>query len=287
MQDGDPPGQTEPPDIGRGPNGALRVRNMYENQSCSLPSGSTYSASVRSAIPFDTRRIAAQTRSGLTAYAAGLDQARDLADDVVVPETERLAALQELSAQTADPTLQKAFQAFQKSISTKRFANWSELILYCHFATAPVARQLQVMHGRAGDPPQIVIWPEGYCVAALILDLVLDCKQDYVLRDRVFLPADWLREAGADPQNLAAERVSPALRKVLERVLHRVEEMLRDARSGARRIADRRLRRAVLGGIANRRALVAKLRRRDPLGGTVALTALERLGCTLRGRIGR
>ncbi len=210
-----------------------------------------------------------------------------LADDIAAPAAERIAALDRLAAETPDPSLHKAIQACQKSVTTQRFASWSELILYCQFATVPVVRQMQALHRRAGETPVNVDWPESYCVAALILDLIFDCKTDYVARDRVFLPADWLREAEVEPPALGAERASPGLRRVIDRVLERIDAMLRDARTGARGAADRRFRRAALEGIAVRSALAAKLRRRDPLAAPVALGPAERLGCVIRAWLGR
>lgn len=242
---------------------------------------------VHSAIPFDTRRLAAGSQPGLAACAAALDRARGLAEDTAVPPAQRIAALDHLAAEFGDPTLNKAIQACQKLITTQRFANWSELILYCHFATAPVVREMQALHNPPGAPPVSVIWPEGYCVAALILELVRECRRDYLNHDRVFLPADWLREAGVEPDALDAERTAPGLRKVLDRVLDRVQAMLADAAKGAAGTKDRRFRRAALNGIAHRRALASKLCRHDPLATIVALNRVERCGCTIRAWMGR
>ena len=207
---------------------------------------------------------------------------RKLAEDEAVPATERIAALDRLAARTTDPGLRKAIQARQKTVATRRFATWSELILYCRFATAPVVSQMQTLHRRPGDAPVQVDWPESYCIAALILDLIADCKADYVERDRVFLPANWLREAAVVPSALGAERTSPGLRRVIDRVIARIEAMLGDARTGVNDVRDRRFRRAALEGIATRRALAAKLRRADPLVAPVALGPVERFGSALR-----
>ncbi len=242
---------------------------------------------MRSAIPFDIRRIDTRSRPDLAACAAALGQARGLADDVATPAAERIAALDRLAAETPDPGLRKAIQACQKAVSTPRFANWSALILYCRFATAPVVRHMQTLHRRADESPANAIWPESYCAAALILDLILDCKADYVERDRVFLPADWLRGAGVEPSALGAGRASPGLRTVIDRMLARTDEMLRDARSGARETPDRRFRRAALEGIAARYLLAAKLRRRDPLATRIELRAADRIRCAIRARLGR
>ena len=242
---------------------------------------------MRSAIPFDTRRIAARSRSSLAACADALEHARGLAGDEAVPAAERIAVLDRLAAETPDPHLRKAIQACQKSVATRRFATWSELILYCRFATAPVAAEMRTLHPRPDETPARPDWPESYCVAALILDLIVDCKADHVERGRVFLPARWLREAGVEPSELGAERASPGLRRVIDRVIERTEAMLREARAGARGVSDRGFRRAVTEGIAVRSALAAKLRRRDPLAAPVALGPVERLGCVVRAWLPR
>ena len=110
---------------------------------------------------------------------------------------------------------------------------------YCRYSAAPVGRQLLDLHGEGRDT-----WPasDALCAALQVLNHLQDCADDYRDLDRVYLPLDDLDAAGCTVEALAAPAASPALRRVLDRLLDRTEALIATAPGLPPRVAARGLR---------------------------------------------
>lgn len=171
-------------------------------------------------------------------------------------------------------------QAFMMDVTKRRYRNWSELINYCLHSAAPVGRYLVDLHG-GGDAAKP--HTDALCNALQILNHLQDCKDDYLSLDRVYIPTDFLRDEGCDVADLDSNACSPAMRRVLDHVLDRTDELLVRARPGPARIKNfgLRLETAVIIAIAEK--LSALLRRRDPIAGRVELSKPQNICAALRG----
>ena len=143
-----------------------------------------------------------------------------------------------------------------------------------------MGRYLLELHGEDRS-----IWAatDALCMALQILNHLQDCKDDYRNLDRVYIPQPWLIEEGIDVAALDAESADPALRRVLDRVLDRTDELILYARTGPPLMRSRGLRLETAFIVAIAAALSAKLRRHDPLAGRVELGRLELFLCAVRG----
>jgi len=180
--------------------------------------------------------------------------------------------------------------AFRLDATKLRYASWDELLEYCRYSAHPVGRYLLHLHGE-----DVATLPRGdaLCAALQVLNHLQDIGEDRRRLDRVYLPLDWMSEAGATLANLDRDATSPALRRVIERCLDETDRLLDRAEPLAGAIRDRRLgaETAAIQRLARR--LAARLRREDPLAGRVkhsgtdwaagALAGLGRLA-GLRGR---
>ncbi len=173
-------------------------------------------------------------------------------------------------------------QAFMMDVTKSRYRNWSELINYCRYSAAPVGRYLVDLHGEDDAPKR---GTDALCIALQILNHLQDCKDDFAALDRVYIPEDFLREAGTSVAALADERASPALRTVLDRVLDRTDELIVQARAAPPLIRNRGLRLETAVIIAIAAKLSRKLRRQDPLARRVELSKAETLLAGVRGVI--
>jgi phytoene/squalene synthetase len=101
--------------------------------------------------------------------------------------------------------------------------------------------------------------------------------------DRVYLPQDWMAEAGIGLPDLDATRTSPGLRRVLDRCLDGCDRLLERAQPLAGRLHSRRLAAevAVIHRLARR--LAGRLGRADPLAGRVVLTTGDKLAGAVAG----
>jgi phytoene/squalene synthetase len=226
------------------------------------------------------RRFERGCRRDIAALAAFRGRARALADDAALSAEARLAGLARLAAEAPGEPAARLLQAARKDVTARRFRTWSELVAYCRFAAAPVGRFLIDVHG---EDRALARAAEALFAAKHVLGRVQTCRADWLAHGRVYLPADWMRQAGAEPAMLGAAAAPPELRRVLARVLDGAEDMLRLARPGLAGLADRRLRIALAAEIAAARRLAARLRRSDPLARTVRLSRPAALLCLALG----
>jgi len=174
--------------------------------------------------------------------------------------------------------------AFKLDATKLRYADWTELIdVYCMRSAAPVGRYLLDLHG---ESRQGYAASDALCNALQVLNHLQDCQDDFRQLNRVYLPQDWLAEAGGRVEELDAARASPALRRVIDRCLDGVDDLLPLAGTLPGRLRSRHLatESAIIVRIAEQ--LGRLLRRRDPLAGRVKLSRWSFLGCGLHG-IGR
>lgn len=238
-------------------------------------------------------------------YARAID---DIADSPNLPAEEKLRRLdgfaQALDGAAADdPAYAKAhamrrtlaetrisprhcldlISAFKQDAVQARYRTWAELIDYCNRSAAPVGRFLLDLHGgcRLGYAPG-----DALCNALQVINHLQDCQDDYRTLDRVYLPLDWLDAEGAGVADLDRDRLTPGLRRVLDRALDATAALLVAARPLPGGLASRRLAMEAAAIFDIAVALVARLRRRDPLLRRVALTKAEYAWYCARGAAG-
>ena len=234
------------------------------------------------------------------AYARAIDDVADnpdLAPDVKIHRLNEFAA--ELTAQSgADPDYIKAtaigkslrstgvpaqhcldlITAFKQDAVQSRYDTWDDLIRYCLNSAAPVGRYLIDLHSESRDAYAA---SDALCNALQIINHLQDCGDDFRDLDRVYIPRNWLNEAGSAAQAVNAPTTTPALRVVLNRCLDGVEALMATAHTLPLQLRNRRfaMEAAVIVRIAD--TLTADLRRRDPLAERVVLTKLRYLWCGL------
>lgn len=216
-----------------------------------------------------------------TRLLTAMDQAllgKNESDDVT-----RFAHDHRISAAETGVTVDHArhlLQAFMMDVTKLRYRNWSELINYCLHSAAPVGRYLVDLHGGSDAAKPHT---DALCNALQILNHLQDCKDDYRALDRVYIPTDFMRREGCDVGDLDSDACSPAMRRVIDHILDRTDELLARARPGPARIASfgLRLETAVIIVIAEK--LSTKLRRRDPIAGRVELSKFQNFRAAVRG----
>ena len=170
--------------------------------------------------------------------------------------------------------------AFKQDAVKLRYRDWADLMGYCENSANPVGRYLLDLHGEdpAGYPAS-----DALCTVLQVLNHLQDCGDDRRELDRVYLPQDWMAEAGIDVGALAAASSPPGLRRVIDLCLDGTERLLIEARRLPGRLRSVRLalESAVIVRLAER--LVRELRRRDPLAERVVLTKPQVAGCAASG----
>ena len=152
--------------------------------------------------------------------------------------------------------------AFRADAIKSRYADWWELMNYCAYSANPVGRFVLDVHGE--DEAR---WPasDAICSALQIINHLQDCADDYRTIDRVYIPADRLAAHGVAVESLAAARATPGLRALLVELAERTRTLLREGRTLAGDVRDRRLRLEIQVTYALAEAHIDRLLTMDPL----------------------
>jgi len=243
--------------------------------------------------PVGSILIARDLRPHVAAYYAFARAIDDIADNPALPAEEKTARLTRFAEaihgqHRDDPGLAKAWAcrralldrkvalehasdltiAFIQDARQGRYADWAALMGYCENSANPVGRFLLALHGTR--EPRAYRASDALCTALQVINHLQDCGEDYRMLDRIYLPQDWMAAEGASDEEVGAARLSPALRRVLDRCLAGVDSLLAEARPLPGMLPSRRLalESATIHHLARR--LTAALKRRDPLAERVA-----------------
>lgn len=255
--------------------------------------------------PVVTRLLPARLRPHIAAFYAYARAIDDIADSPVLVPAEKLSRLDEFARavsgiNTVNPALRKAHdvrkslaatavsdrhcidltRAFKQDALKGRYLDWDDLMAYCRLSAAPVGRYLVDLHGES-----VAAYPhsDALCNALQVLNHLQDCGEDYRSLDRVYLPQDWMADAGVAVEALSRTRSSTALRRVFDLCLDATDGLLALAGRLPGRLRDPRL--AMDAGVIIdiARMLSAELRRRDPLAERVVLTKVQYAACCAYG----
>ena len=258
--------------------------------------------------PVGSRLLPARLRPHVATfyiYARAID---DIADNPALEPTEKIARLDDFAKavsgiNTTDPTLRKAHDirrslvatrvthrhcmnvicAFKQDATKLRYDDWDDLIGYCNLSAAPVGRYLVDLNG---EPVTAYPASDALCNALQVLNHLQDCRDDYQTLNRVYLPQNWMIEAGIGADVLGDGRSTPALRQVLDLCLDATDDLLTLADHLPRQLRNVRFATEAAAIIAIAKRLSAELRRRDPLAERVVLTGAQFAACCACG-IGR
>ena len=218
---------------------------------------------------------AAEKIRRLDLMAAALDGAAGIAAPAAAAMHESLAATGTTAQHCHD-----LLRAFRLDAEKRRYRDWDDLMEYCRYSAAPVGRYVLDLHDESRTA-----WPasDALCAALQVLNHLQDCGADYVRLDRVYLPQDDLAAAGIGVAALAADRVCPGLRLVIDGMLDRTAALVERAHLLPPGVAAWGLRceTAVIVALAAR--LVRRLRRGDPLAERVGLGKADFLAALPRG----
>ncbi len=224
------------------------------------------------------------------AFARAID---DIADDEALPPAEKIRRLKAFDAAlrgeagygpefakahtlrasmaaTHVPTLHGAdlVAAFVQDCEKLRYHSWPELLGYCEKSANPVGRYLLDLHG---EDKSGYHYSDALCTVLQIVNHLQDCADDKRSLDRVYIIEPWLAEEGGGVDDIDGAACSPALRRVIDRMLDGCEALMLDARRLPFALTSRYLamESAVIVRLADR--LIALLRKGDPLASRVAL----------------
>lgn len=254
--------------------------------------------------PVASRLIAAPLRAPVRAFYAVVRAADEAADAPGLEPAQRRARLDAIEAglrgeAEGDPralTLRSSLaaighpglerhaadmlRAFRADLTLEHCDSWEALRDYCRASAEPVGRFLLDLHDEAEADRASA---DALCTALQLLNHLQDLREDKRELNRIYLPADWMRGAGATPRDLAAEQASRPLRRAIDRALETSEALLAQAAQLPPTLRSRRLRAETVVILSLARALHRRLRDEDPLATRVAPSRADRARAIGRG----
>lgn len=198
------------------------------------------------------------------------------------PALEKSYAVRRSGSETGVPVKHAIdlIHAFKQDAVKTRYDSWDDLMGYCELSASPVGRFLLDLHG---EDPAKYPGSDALCNALQVLNHLQDLVDDYHTLDRVYLPGDWMVEAGVTVADLDGDAASSGLRQVIDRCLDGCEGLMEQARPLPGQLTNRRLamETAVIARLADR--LLVLLRKHDPVAGRVALKKIDFVSCGVRG----
>lgn len=152
--------------------------------------------------------------------------------------------------------------AFIQDTFVNRYYNLPDLQAYCHLSTASLGRGFLAI---AQEKNANLESSDALCIALQLLNHWRDIRADYNDLGRIYLPQDWLREAGIAPEDLALNVSSYGLKTVYERLDAHISLLLADARHLSPSISNRRVAIHARWLLACAQSWQKQLRAGDPL----------------------
>lgn len=253
--------------------------------------------------PVGSALIRPDLRPHVHAYYRWARMADDIADNPALAPEDKVARLDLMEAVLTDPTrrdvpvaaeMRESLKAthvpevdctdlliaFRWDATKLRYDDWADLMKYCRYSASPVGRYLLDVHG---EDPGGKHYSDALCDSLQVINHLQDCKADYLEMNRVYVPVDHLSAEGIGVEALAEPKTSPALRRVLDRLLDETDTLMQRARKLPGALRDTRLRceSATIVRLAD--TLIAHLRQRDPLAERVKLTKPAMAWCAVQG----
>ncbi len=258
--------------------------------------------------PVGSWLLPARLRAHVATFYAFARAADDIADNPALAPADKIARLDAfdralIGAEAGNPALTKAARmraslavtgvtdrhcrdiliAFKQDAAKTRYDDWADLANYCRYSASPVGRYLLDLHG---EPAENYAVSDPLCDALQVINHLQDCAADYRALDRVYLPRDWMAEAGVEVAALDGPAAGPGLRRVIDLALDGTERWLATAAALPARTRDARLGMESAAILRLARRLSRELRRRDPLAERVVLGKSQSLAVAGIGALG-
>ena len=145
---------------------------------------------------------------------------------------------------------------------------------YCKLSANPVGHAVLEV---SGEFDADLTAADALCTALQLLNHLQDVRSDYVKRQRIYVPQEWMAQVGLSEKVLEKSETGPKLRVVFHQWLDEVDVLLREAGHLPKTIHHRGVRWELRIILAFARGLARKLRKNDPMARHVKLGSFHRI----------
>ena len=151
-------------------------------------------------------------------------------------------------------------RAFEQDQTVTRYETFAQVVDYCTRSADPVGRIVLYMCGYRDEGRQRL--SDKTCTALQLINFWQDVRRDILERDRIYLPAEDLRQFGVTEEQLRAGRVTEGFRKLLQFAVERTEAWFAEGAALLPLLAPQYRRQIALFGKGGQ-ALCAAIRRQN------------------------
>ena len=167
--------------------------------------------------------------------------------------------------------------AFKLDAKKKKYNNWKELVFYCKYSANPVGRffiDLTYFYKKKElcERSAVMKSSDALCTSLQIINHLQDCKKDYKLLGRVYLPISLFRKYSIQFSELNNDFSSAEFKKLKQDVISNIERLLENSLEGIRKINIWSLRKETLIIYQIAKKLCLLLKKEDPLKKNVKLS---------------
>ena len=200
--------------------------------------------------PTASRIVEKKHRDATAAIYSFARRADDIADEGELSDSQRHSQLDNFSTMLADTTTDKPthdatfialadtinryqlptlpfenlLTAFKMDIDKKRFENFDELLFYCQHSANPVGELILRLHDKLDATTQKL--SDSICTALQLINFLQDINEDYIQRDRIYIPQDEMKEFNTNETQLREKTNSTNMHQLVDAQLKRASNML-------------------------------------------------------------
>ncbi|MBR1604745.1 MAG: squalene/phytoene synthase family protein [Alphaproteobacteria bacterium] len=170
--------------------------------------------------------------------------------------------------------------AFRRDINNEKYQTWGQLLNYCQYSAAPVGRFMLALFN---ENPSTYLPASALCSVLQIVNHVQDLGNDIKNLNRIYLPQDLLKKFKVSAKSLHQPFCSKNLHFLLNDVLTRCKDLLKDAEILPTIVKSMRLRIYLCVVLALTNILIKKLYNSDVLASPVKLSKYDWVQATFIG----
>ena len=122
---------------------------------------------------------------------------------------------------------QSLLRAFRSDVTTHRYENFEEVLAYCENSANPIGRLILLLFNYRSE--STLELSDSVCTALQLTNFWQDVSVD-LLKDRVYIPQDDIREFGYSEEELFQRTFTPAFKDLMCYQVDRTRQMFADGR---------------------------------------------------------
>ncbi len=170
--------------------------------------------------------------------------------------------------------------AFRQDAQNIPYKTWAQLLDYCRYSAEPVGRFMLALFN---ENPSTYLPAAALCSVLQLTNHIQDLHQDITILNRIYLPEEMLSKYKVSQKSLQASECSKSLHSLLNDILKRCRDLLKDACILPAIVKSRRIKIYLSIILSLTDILINKLYNADVLAEHITLSKSDRIRAIIKG----